>query len=102
MIMVISTFPSMKTARKALKNLVTKGLAPCTSIIKIEGSIYKWKGKLMEEKEFMVMVKAEDGNYKRIENELKKAHPYEVQEIIAFKITNANKDYIDWVNKNSR
>ena len=46
MIIVLTTYPDREKAEEAARMLVGKKLAACVNIIKIEKSIYRWKGKI--------------------------------------------------------
>ena len=97
MYMMFSTCPDKKTAEKIAKTLIEKNLIACANILKIEKSIYKWKGKLVEEGEYLLIIKAKKDKYARIEMVLKINHPHKVPELICMEVKKGNKEYIDWV-----
>jgi periplasmic divalent cation tolerance protein len=96
-IMVVSTFPRMADARRICKALVVKGMAACANIVKIEKSIYRWRGKVCGGPECAAFIKARERDYLKIEKAIKSMHPYEVPEIISFRIEKGNPGYIAWV-----
>jgi len=97
MIIVLSTYPDRKSAEDAAEMLVEKELAACVSIIKIEQSVYRWKGKIEKTPEYLLLIKTTQKAYQQIETELKKTHPHKVPEIAYFEIKGGQKDYLDWV-----
>jgi len=99
MYVMFSTCPDKNSAKKIAKALVEKNLIACASIVKIEESIYKWKGKLVEEKEYLLIMKAKKDKYNRIEMVLKINHPHKVPELICMEVKKGNKEYIDWVTR---
>ena len=99
MYVMFSTCPDIKTAKKIARSLVEKNLVACTSILKIEESIYKWKGKLIEESEYLLIMKAKKDKYDRIEMVVKINHSHKVPELICMDVTKGNKEYIDWVTR---
>jgi periplasmic divalent cation tolerance protein len=99
MLIIYNTCPDKDVAKKIAKHLIETKLAACINIIKIEKSIYKWKGKLCEEPEYLLIIKIKDSNYEKVEKEIKRLHPYEVVEILATKVEKGIKEYVDWVNK---
>ena len=99
MYVMVSTCPDKETAKKIAKTLVEKNLVACASIVKIEESIYKWQGKLVEESEYLLIMKAKKDKYDRIEMVLKINHPHKVPELICMEVTKGNKEYIDWVTR---
>ncbi len=96
MYMVYCPFPNINEAKKAGKTLIDDGLGCCVNILKSYSSIYKWKGKITEESEFVLIAKTMDERVDAVEKKLKEIHPYEVPEIARIKIDKINKEYGKW------
>lgn len=96
MYMIYSPFPSMNEAKKAGKALVDAHLSCCVNILKSYSSIYKWKGKLTEEGEFVLIAKTGDEDVEGLERKLKEIHPYEIPSIIRIKAEKTNREYEEW------
>ena len=86
------------TKNTTAKAIIQKNLAACVNVVKTE-SHYKWKGKLVEDGEFLLIIKTAGKNYKKLESFVKKNHPYELPEIIRVPVTGGLKAYLDWVLK---
>lgn len=100
MIFVYITNPTEKEAEKISRHLLEKRLIACANIFPIK-SLYRWKGKICRDKEFVLIAKAPAGNYAKIKKEVKKIHSYEIPCII--KITAAaNPEYAAWVKKETQ
>ncbi len=97
MILILSTVPKLRDAESLAKLLVEKKLAACVNIIKIEKSIFKWKGKINSYPEYLLLIKSTAGKYTRLERAIKKNHPYALPEIIRLKVDGGLKKYLDWV-----
>jgi periplasmic divalent cation tolerance protein len=93
---VTTTVNKKRTAKEIAKRLVEQRIAACVQIVPIR-STYLWNSKLECKKEFMLIVKGND--FKKIGKAIKDIHPYKVPEIIATSITAANKEYLDWIDK---
>ncbi|MFH1393422.1 MAG: divalent-cation tolerance protein CutA [Candidatus Micrarchaeota archaeon] len=100
MIIVLSTYPDRKLAEETASELVRMELAACVNVIKIGKSFYRWKGKLESEEEFLLIIKTRMKAYKQLELFIKEKHPYEVPEIVYFRIEGGNRDYLSWLDKN--
>jgi len=96
-IQIQTTTPKRSDAIKIAEALAKKRLSACTQIIGPIESVFRWKGKLVREKEWLCLIKTKKNLYKKVENEIKKIHPYKLPEIIATPITLGNKDYINWI-----
>ncbi len=101
MIIVLSTYPDRETAAKAAMDLVEKEFAACASIIKVEDSVYRWKGKIEAHPEFLLLVKTTLKAYPRVETHIKRTHPHKVPEIIWLDVKGGQKDYLEWIDANS-
>ena len=96
-IQIQTTTPKRSDAIKIAEALAKKRLSACTQILGPVESVFYWKGKLQREKEWLCLIKTKKNLYKKVENEIKKIHPYKLPEIIATPITLGNKDYINWI-----
>jgi len=97
MIVVISTYPDKEKAEDGAAKAVEKDLVACANIVKIENSIYKWKGKTERHSECLLIMKTTEEKYQGLETFIKEHHPYDVPEIIYYEIKGGNEDYIKWV-----
>ncbi len=89
----------MKNAKEIAKKLVERRLAACVNILKIEESVYRWKGKIVEEGEFLLIIKTTESKYQTLETEIKRLHKYELPEVLAVKIAKGSKEFINWVER---
>ena len=97
MVLLYITCKNKKQARAISKHLLKKRLIACVNIHPIE-SMYWWKGKLVDDKEFVIIAKTKKNHIKTIRKEVKKLHSYEVPCIMDIDV-DANEDYLKWVKK---
>jgi periplasmic divalent cation tolerance protein len=100
MILVFSTYPSRKSAERAAIEIVEKELAACVSIIKIDDSVYRWRGKVEIHPEYLLLIKTRKKAYMQLEAYIKANHPHEVPEIVYVNIKGGNEDYLSWIDEN--
>jgi periplasmic divalent cation tolerance protein len=93
--------PSLGEAKQIGKTLVEEKLAACANVIKHIESCYFWEGKLNEDNEVLLILKASEKNHAQIEKKIKELHTYDVPCIIAIKPHAVNKEYKEWVEKQS-
>jgi len=96
-IVVLVTCGSEEEAAKIGRSLVENRLAACANIVSPIRSIYRWEGKIWDEKEWLLLVKTERDRFEAIENEVKSLHSYSVPEIIALPITCGSQAYLAWL-----
>jgi len=89
-----------KEAKRISVQLLRKRLIACANIFPI-GSIYWWKGKIVNDNENVVIAKTNNKNFSKVVKEVKKIHSYAIPCILKIGAT-ANKDYGQWANKEIR
>jgi periplasmic divalent cation tolerance protein len=98
MLLLISTCPSEEEANRIAKALLKQKLIACANIFPIR-SIYWWKGKLEESKEFLLIMKTLEESLEEVERRIRLLHPYEIPEIIALSVAKVSRDYEDWIGR---
>ncbi|MCS7120067.1 MAG: divalent-cation tolerance protein CutA [Nitrososphaerota archaeon] len=96
-IQINTTFSRREDAIRAAKLLVEKSLAGCVQIVGPIVSIYRWKGEVETEEEWLCLIKSTETLFKHVEEAIKSVHPYEVPEIVAIPIISGSKEYLDWL-----
>jgi len=86
-----------KEAVKISRHLLEKRLIACSNIYPVR-SLYRWQGKMHDSKEFAIMAKTKEKNYKKIKEEVKKIHSYDIPCILKIN-AEANESYEKWVNE---
>ncbi len=98
---VYITAKDSSEARKIANFLVKNRLAACANIFPIE-SIYWWNGKVQNEKEYAIIAKARKDSMKKLTSAVKRIHSYSVPCVVSWPIIEGNKDYFEWVKKETR
>jgi len=93
----LSTFPDAETARRISSELVTEKFAACANILPSVESIYRWKEKIENANETLVIFKLSENRQAAFQKKLRTLHPYEVPEIIFVPVENGVRDYLRWV-----
>lgn len=97
MLAVLTTMPDEAHAEALAEQLIERGLAGCVNVMPRMKSVYRWKGKVEKGEEHLLLIKARDEHYPALEAEIKANHPYELPEIICFKIAGGLKEYLEWL-----
>ena len=92
----ITTLP--KEAKSIARELVKIRLAACVNILPFR-SIYKWKRKIEEQKERILLVKTKTSLFKQIEKVVKELCSYDTPCILMNKIEKGNKEYLKWLGR---
>jgi len=95
--LVFCTAPDADTARRIASALVEYRLAACVNLLPGIESLYRWEGKVVSNKEVLLMIKARATDYPLLETRIRALHPYELPEIIAVPLTAGLPAYLDWI-----
>jgi periplasmic divalent cation tolerance protein len=96
-IAVFINFNSEEEAIRIARSLVEEHLAACANILSPVRSIYRWEGKILDEKEWTLILKTQRKRFEELEQKVKSLHSYSIPEIIAFPITEGSSSYLKWV-----
>jgi len=91
-IFIYITNPSRKKAKEIANHLIKKRLIACANIFPIE-SLYRWEGKIANEKEYTVIAKTRSSNFNKVKKEVENMHPYKVPCIVKIPVSSNNKFY---------
>jgi periplasmic divalent cation tolerance protein len=95
---VLITAGSEEEAARIGMTLVEEGLAACANLVPHIRSIYRWKGKIHDERECLIITKTRTLLFRDLEKRVRELHSYEVPEIISFPVEQGFQQYLDWVN----
>jgi periplasmic divalent cation tolerance protein len=96
-IVVLITAGSKEEAHKIAKLLLKEKRAACVNIVPGVDSLFRWKGKIDSARESILVVKTRASLFPEIIDLVKKAHSYEVPEIIAVPIIGGSEEYLQWL-----
>ena len=101
-ILILSTADKEELAKGIASALVETGEAACVNIVPGIQSIYRWKGEVCVEGEFLLLIKSTTERFEAVRKKIRQLHSYELPEIIALPINGGDPDYLSWLEANSR
>jgi periplasmic divalent cation tolerance protein len=96
-ILIVSTAPDRRTAQRLASLLLQRRLAACVSFKEGFISTYRWKGKIEKSGETLLLIKTVRKNFIKIKKLMDEFHPYEVPELLSFRIEQGSADYLKWL-----
>jgi periplasmic divalent cation tolerance protein len=99
-LLALSTFPDVETARRISDQLVTEKFAACANILPAVESIYRWREKIETGGEAIVFFKITPDRQAAFQEKLRLLHPYDVPEIIFVPVAHGLPEYLRWVAEN--
>ena len=98
---VLVTCGSEEEALKIALALVEDHLAACVNLVAPIRSIYRWEGKIWDEKEWLLIIKTQAKRFDELEKRVKSLHSYAVPEIISLPIEEGSSSYLNWIRENT-
>jgi periplasmic divalent cation tolerance protein len=95
-VIILSTFPDEESSILLAKELINKKLCACINLTKVR-SLYNWKNKLEDQEEYLVLFKSTTSTVEELKSNIKRAHPYEVPEIVEIRMNKVSKSYLSWL-----
>ncbi len=84
-------------AKLIARSIIEAKLSACVNIIPSIFSVYRWKGKIEEQKEALIIIKTRSNLVDRVVSHIQRIHSYNTPEIIIFDKTNTTKAIDKWL-----
>jgi periplasmic divalent cation tolerance protein len=93
----LAALASRREGRRIARHLVENRLAACVNMTQTIQSIYRWEGKLVEDKEFLLVIKSARPLFPEIKTAITRIHTYHTPEIICLPIIEGSANYLQWI-----
>ena len=100
-IVILVTAGSEAEAETIARALVEEHLAACVNILNPVRSIYRWEGKVTDDREWLLVIKTQNERFAAVEEKIKALHSYQVPEVIALPILQGSTPYLHWLTQES-
>ncbi len=98
-IQVVTTTENEADAMRIARTLVEQRLAACVQVSGPVTSTYRWQGKIETAAEWRCAAKSRAELYDRVEEAIRREHPYDVPEILATPIIAGSESYLGWMDE---
>jgi periplasmic divalent cation tolerance protein len=90
------TCGSSEEARSIGRKMVESGLAACAQQWEVT-SCYRWQGQIIEEQEWLLLLKSEQRHFESICEGIRSLHSYDLPAIVMVPITGSGPGYDTWL-----
>jgi periplasmic divalent cation tolerance protein len=101
-LIVLVTAASEKEAVSIAQALVEREEAACVNVVPMVRSIYRWKGKIWNETEQMLIIKTAETALEGLKRTVKELHSYELPEILALRVADGDPSALAWIGASVR
>ena len=95
--LVMTSVGTEQQAVEISEELIARRLATCVNIVPCLRSIYRWKGKICEDTEYLLFIKTPKRLFERVSEAIREFHSYELPEILALPVTAAEENFHRWI-----
>lgn len=94
---VLTTIGDEKLAETLATKLVERRLAACVNIVGPIRSVYRWRGAIEREQEFLLIIKTTREQATQLPAALRELHSYELPECVEVVISGGSQEYLAWL-----
>ena len=94
---VLTTIGVKEVAERLAEQLVERRLAACVNIVGPIRSIYRWKHKVHNEQEYLLLIKTTAEHAAQLRSGFAGLHPYELPECVELPIEGGSEEYLAWL-----
>ena len=95
--LIMTSVGTEQQAVEISEELIARKLATCINIVPCLRSIYRWKGKVCEDTEYLLLIKTPEKLFDDVSEAIREFHSYELPEILAMPVTAAEENFHRWV-----
>jgi periplasmic divalent cation tolerance protein len=98
---VLTTLGADADAAAFARTLVDERLAACVNVLPVMTSIYRWQGKVEQDREQQVVIKTSSDRVAALQARLRELHPYELPEFLVLD-AGGSEAYLAWVGESAQ
>lgn len=96
-IVVLTTVASAEEGVALVRALLERRLIACGTLLPGARSLYRWKGKIADEQETIVLLKTRGARVEGLRLAFGELHPYRVPELLALPVSAGLDKYLKWI-----
>ena len=101
-LIVLCTASTDKEAMSIAQALVEREQAACVNLVPMIRSVYRWKGKIWNETEQLLMIKTTAQAFEDVKRTIKELHSYELPEVLALPVSDGEESALAWIRSSVR
>jgi periplasmic divalent cation tolerance protein len=98
-IVVLTMCETEEQAQALARHLIEQHLAACVNILPGARSVYRWKDKIEDAAEFVLIIKSRRDIFVKLREAIAHLHSYEIPEVIALPVVDGSDAYLGWLDR---
>lgn len=96
-LVVVTSVGTEEEAIRISRELIGRRHAACVNIISSVKSIYRWRGKICSDSEYLLVIKSLQTEYDLVAGAIRELSSYELPEILSFAVKKGDPGFIEWI-----
>src|ERR1700751_6323729 len=97
---VLTTGSPTGEPRRTANEVGERPLAACVNVVTKLDSIFRWKDKVQESEEYLLLIKTTKGLFPKVRDAIKEMHSYELPECISLAVEDGAEEDFKWIDGN--
>jgi periplasmic divalent cation tolerance protein len=99
LIVVVTSVGTEDQALDIAHALIRNRQAACVNLVPNIQSIYRWKGRVCADEEFLLLIKTRAQKFAAVRETIQKMNTYELPEVLAYRVDEASPAFAAWIEK---
>lgn len=97
LIVVVTSVGTEEQALDIAHALIRNRQAACVNLVPNVHSIYRWKGRVCDDGEFLLIIKTRASEFAGVRDTIHKLNTYELPEVLAYRVDESSPAFSDWI-----
>jgi len=99
LIVVVTSVGTEEQALDVAHALVRSRRAACVNIVPNVHSVYRWKGRVCDDGEMLLIIKTVAAQFEAVRETIHKVNTYELPEVLGYRVDMASPGFLAWIEK---
>ena len=99
LIVIVTSVGTEEQALDVAHALVRSRRAACVNILPNVHSIYRWKGRVCDDGEMLLLIKTRASQFEAVRETIQRVNTYELPEVLGYRVDKASPGFAAWIEK---
>jgi periplasmic divalent cation tolerance protein len=99
LLVVVTSVGTEEQAIDIAHALIRNRQAACVNLMPNVHSIYRWKGRVCDDGEFLLFIKTRAREFEGVRETIQKMNTYELPEVLAYRVDDSSPAFAAWIRK---
>ncbi|SRR5258706_16236172 len=96
-VVILTSVGTEDQALDIMEAVVRRRFAACVNMVPSVRSMYRWKGKICEDSEYILIIKTLAHQYSDVARTIREINTYELPEILSISLRDADAKFCSWI-----